>query len=110
MNITRIIYAPHRWTKNTAARDKNGNPYPTIFPYPSEIDHNKNIASYSLQGVLTFYCPDNTREQYVRKLSKAIEIYTGKKKYIAEFNDSPSTTYEDIMAVCRIMNKLNDNQ
>lgn len=107
MNIARILYASHRWTKNTAARDKNGNPYPTTVVYNQNADHNKNIASYSLYGVLVFYA-DGTREQYAKKLSQAIEKYTGKKMYIAEFNDSPSTTYEDILAVCKIMAKLNN--
>lgn len=110
MTIGQVISKKSQWTQGTDARDKNGNPINVRsfdFFNPPRL---KDIASFSLQGAVSFlYSSDrfmDKRLDVMRKLRKAIRQYTGKDLYVAAFNDSHTTTFEDVQAVLKIFKKI----
>jgi len=105
MNLLRIFTNQNRWIKNARARYKDGSLVPFTIKYGEK---EKEPWSFSLYGAVSFYASaeSETRDRIMAKLSQAIEIYTGKSMYVAEFNDSMDTSFEDLIAVLKIYNKI----
>lgn len=114
MKIADLITSEAKWTKDCLGRDKEGNAMNSFDGiYDAKYDKQGKIfyeekhldelaKSFSLHGaVIKCYSQDH-RASVLGKLSKAIEQYTGKKKYIAQFNNEPTTSYEDVKAVIQI--------
>lgn len=105
MNLTRIFTNPNRWIKNARARYKDGSPVPYSSKYGETV---KEPWSFSLYGAVSFYTKQETdsRDKVIQRLSKAIERYTGKSMFVAEFNDSLDTSFEDLLNVIKIYNQI----
>lgn len=105
MNLIRIFTNSNRWIKNGRARYKDGTDVPFTSRYGEKL---KEPWFFSLHGAVSFYTTQETdsRDKVMHRLSKAIAQYTGKSMYVAEFNDSMDTSFDDLMAVLRIYNKL----
>lgn len=113
MKISSILNQESKWTKNCLGRDKEGKPlasFDTLYltkydknnnPYHEEVHLEDLAVSFSLQGVIA-KCSQGERESIMKKLSDAIRVYTGKNIYVAQYNDSPDTTFEDITQVLKI--------
>lgn len=111
MKISSLLHREDRWAKNCIAKDKSGKVLPDINTfYLQRIDKKGNIYyqefrnddfaySYSLQGAVIKLYDLDERENVMHKLSMAIEKYTGKNYYVAQFNNLPDTTFEDIKKV-----------
>ncbi len=109
MNLRKVFILESKWTQGCAARDGNGKPLDLTFinrDIPKQV---KLLESFSLQGAVAWYFPFETRteERYriLDKLRNAVRKYTGKDVYVAEFNDDPKTTFEDIQKVLKIAEK-----
>lgn len=110
MKLSKIFTNEKRWTKDALARDKDGNSLNLDYINRDNAKQVKELNSFSLHGALTWYISyEKNREERDRvrtKLRKAIREYTGKDMNIREFNDSPSTKFEDIKAVLRISERI----
>lgn len=95
--IKNLISSPRRWTKNAFFRDKNGHAIdPNGQRYVEWENLLKDIDSMSLYGaILLSYDTEAARQQICEKIRKHIGAY----KYIAEFNDAPETTYQDLKTI-----------
>jgi hypothetical protein len=114
MKISSLLHNESRWTQNCIARDKEGKSLKDINTfYLQRVDKKGNIYyqefrnedlaySYSLQGSVIRCYDIDERENVMHKLSAAIEQYTGKNYYVAQFNDLSDTTFEDIKKVLKI--------
>ncbi len=106
MNLSQIFVNERKWTQNAPARDKNGKLITFTAPWDHNTDKNylRIIDSWSLYGAVAFF--NGAESEVARRLKKAIERYTGKNLYIAEFNDSIDTSFEDVKKVIKIFNQL----
>lgn len=106
MNLLKIFNNPNRWIKHAYAKYKDGTNVPFSYPYG---DKPKEPYSLSLYGAVAYYTePDSdSRSKIMNRLSQAIERYTGKSMFVAEFNDKPDTSFEDLLQVLKIYSKLN---
>ena len=108
MKINGLLTHEDRWTQNCIARDKQGNALKDINTFYSQrVDKKGNIFyqefrnedsaySFSLQGaVIKCYEPDS-RDQVMDKLRDAITRHTRKAYWVAQFNDLPDTTFDDV--------------
>ena len=70
----------------------------------------RKIKSMSLHGALGYFFSyekePERRNQMINKLRKSIEQVTGKRYYIAEFNDKESTTFEDLVKVIKLAESM----
>lgn len=109
MNLNKIFTNPNRWMKNGRAKYRDGSSVPFCIKYGEKI---KEPWSFSLYGAVSFFSDQETdlRSKTMGLLSKAISIYSGRDMFVAEFNDSPDTSFDDITAVIRIYNKLKDDR
>jgi hypothetical protein len=103
-NLLKFFKFASAWSKKYDALDKDGRPI-DLNCFSSSDDR---VYSLSLQGAIAYFfsyekSPDK-RNIEMQKLSKAIEKYTGKKMYVAEFNKREETTHEDILNVLKIAN------
>lgn len=105
MNLLRLFTNENRWLKNGMAKYKDGSSVPFTYLYNSNI---KEPWSFSLQGAVSFYTEpeSDSRNKIMAKLSKAIASYTGKQRFVAEFNNDPDTSFQDLISVLKIYNKL----
>lgn len=78
--------------------------------YSEEEMRYRKIKAMSLQGALGYYYSferePERRNQMMNKLRRAIESVTGKRYYIAEFNNLSTTKFEDIIKVIKLAEKL----
>lgn len=114
MKITSVLTKENKWTKNCLARDKDGKPMTSLDTfflakfdkdgniYYQEFHQDELAASFSLQGAVIHCYPIDDHEHVMNKLSQAISSYSKKKLYVAQFNDHPDTTYEDVISVARM--------
>src|SRR5688500_4651227 len=103
MNLTKIFLTPQRWIKGTSAINKDGSPVSFTQKWG---ENPKEPYAFSLQGAVAWHSePDQTRIQIMDRLSSAISAYTGRTHYVAQWNDLPETTFEDLMNVLKIYNK-----
>jgi len=105
MNLIKIFTNQNRWIKNGMAKYRDGTNVPYTHPYGMKI---KEPWFFSLQGAVSFYTDPETdsRNKVMNKLSKAISLYTGRPMFVAQFNDNPDTSFEDLVNVLKIYNKL----
>lgn len=105
MNLTKLFINSNRWIKNGYAEYKDGSKYSYTRPYNEKTPE---PYKFSLYGAVCYFTePDSgARQKVAARLSKAIERYTGKSLYIAEFNDNPATTFEDLSNVIKIYNNI----
>jgi hypothetical protein len=105
MNLIKIFTNQNRWLKNARAKYKDGSDVPFSYLYG---DKPKEPWSFSLHGAVSYYTEpeSDARNKTMKKLSKAIERHTGRNMFVAEFNDSPDTSFEDLMTVLKIYNKI----
>lgn len=105
MNLIKIFVNPNRWLRGGFARMKDGTPYEYTRQWK---DNTQEPQAFSLHGAVAYYTEPESgaRQKVMARLSKAIEKHTGKSMYVAEFNDSPSTTFEDLTAVIKIYNTI----
>lgn len=95
------------WVQNAFAVDKDGNPINLNI----NTEHEETrIYAMSLHGAIaylfSFEREGDRRIQVMNRISKAIAIYKKKNMYIAEFNNSEQTSFEDIQAVLKIANEI----
>lgn len=109
MRLASFFSYPSIWTKGAAARDKKGNPYNLNEFRKKDFDDGNRLESFSLYGAIAFlYSHEKepeSREKNLQKLKAAIRKYSGKNYSVAEFNDHPETTFEDIKNVLKIANE-----
>jgi hypothetical protein len=105
MNLSKIFTNKNRWHQNGRAINKDGTNFSFTKKWKEDV---KEPMSFSLHGAVTYYseAESQSRSKIMSRLSKAIEIYTGKNLFVAEFNDSPDTSFEDIQNVIKIYNRL----
>lgn len=115
MNLHKVFASKSRWTQGCNAVSSEGSVVP--FTVNTIIDQNKmlaKIAAFSLQGAVSWFFPyerdAERRARVMDGLRRAIKQYTGKNLYVSEFNDDPSTTYDDIKAVLKIYDKLKNRR
>lgn len=108
-HIAGLLAKPERWTQGALGRRADGsavNNFDILFTtnaagHTEEHDNAADVKAFSLHGaVVRCYTPD-TREKVLEKLRAAIRQITGKTPYIAQFNDSPETTFGLIAQVVR---------
>jgi hypothetical protein len=107
VKISNLIFKPEKWAQNCLGRTKEGRPiqsFNVVHRDGHELDLSKDAESFSLYGaVIKLYGGEGQADVFF-KLSEAVKKYTKQKMYVAQFNDSPTTTYEDIKAVLEIAN------
>lgn len=105
MNLTKLFVNPNRWIKNGYAQYKDGTRYSFTRPYNEK---HAEPYKFSLYGAMCYFtdADSGARQKVAARLSKAIERYTGKNMFIAEFNDNPDTTFEDLSQVIKIYNTI----
>jgi hypothetical protein len=111
MRLSNFFKYPSSWSKGAAARDKDGRPINlNKFPHNPFKGQEIKIESLSLAGAVSHLLSQerdgDRRSIMLDKLSKAIQIHTGKKFYVEEFNDLNTTTFEDIKKVIKIAENL----
>lgn len=93
------------WVQNVMAVDSDGNVI-NLNEFTPEI----KVHACSLQGAVAYlysYEKESERRQKIlEKLSKAIRKYTGKSYFVAEYNNLPTTTFEDIQKVLKIAEQI----
>jgi hypothetical protein len=104
MNLIKIFNNSNRWLKGARAKYKDGSDVPFTYPYG---DKPKEPWAFSLQGAVTYYseAESDSRNKVMSKLSNAIEKYKGRRMFVAEFNDSPDTSFDDLINVLKIYGK-----
>lgn len=94
--IKQVLSSEDKWTRGHFARNSNGEPCSIQGDY---------ATCFCLMGAcnkaIKLYCHD--------LLLHAVEKYSGKFRPIAEFNDDPETTFQDIQNVLNIMEELETN-
>jgi len=110
MRLSKIFRKKEFWTKNCACRDEFGysvNINETPIDSERSSEFVKKIKSWSLYGAVAFHYsyPSNKRYHIMDKLKHAIQRVTGKQMTVPEFNDSPTTTFEQIQKVIKIAEK-----
>jgi hypothetical protein len=105
MNLNKIFTNKNRWMQNGRALNKDGSNFSFVRKWKEDV---KEPICFSLYGAVTYFTePESqSRSKIISKLSKAIEMYTGKNLFVAEFNDSPDTSFEDIQNVIKIYSRL----
>lgn len=79
-----IIGSPERWTKDTFARDSDGEPT-TL--------NSKNAVCFCSVGALDKVKADIKTKNYVNNVVQE----THKYEYVVDFNDSDNTKHKDVM-------------
>lgn len=106
MKIGNLLYREDKWCKDCLAITKNGKKLFNLnihhFEDGHTVDPTKECNAYSLYGAITHLYNGNSQAEIFSKLSKAIREYTGTSIRVADFNDSPATTYEDVKKVLTI--------
>ena len=111
MKLSKFFRTAGKWTQNAMARNINGELI-NFHAYNLSLgeDRETRVESLSLQGALAYFYSQEKeperREKEIRKLKSAIERYTGRNLYVAEFNNSPQTTFQDVRNVLDIYEKL----
>lgn len=105
MNLTKIFVNQNRWLKDGFAENKDGTKYSFTRLWK---DNPPEPYKFSLHGAVAYFTePESgSRQKAMERLSQAIERYTGKNMYVAEFNNSPDTSFEDLTNVIKIYNSL----
>lgn len=105
MNLTKIFVNKNRWLKDGFAENKDGTPFSFTRKWK---ENSPEPYRFSLHGAVAYFTePDSgARQKVMDRLSKAIERYTGKSMYVAEFNNSVSTSFEDLTQVIKIYNSI----
>jgi len=105
MNLIKIFVNPNRWLKDGFAQDKNGKSHSFTNLWR---DNPPEPYKFSLQGAVAYFTEpeSDSRRKVMARLSKAIEKHTGKNMYVAEFNNSPDTSFEDLTKVIQIYNNI----
>jgi hypothetical protein len=105
MRISRLLYREDKWCKGCMGITKNGIHLQQLnivhYENGHTLDPSKEIVAYSLYGAITHLYNQDTQNEIFQKVGNAIREYTGVKIYLAEWNDLPTTTYKDVMAVLR---------
>lgn len=107
MKISRLLYNEAKWTKGCLGRTKEGkavNNFDIIHKDGHELDPTRNVESYSLYGAIAKLYNGEGQSDIAFKLGDVIRKYKGQRIYLAQFNDDPTTTYEDIMEILKIAN------
>lgn len=103
MKISNLLYKEDKWTKNALARNKDGKPIESLnichFANGVSKDPSKDAYSFSLYGAAAHLYSGEGLQDVLIKLGNAARLHSGKRVWLAEFNDSTSTTFEDIKKV-----------
>lgn len=114
MRLSKIFKTKSSWCQNANAILDNGCSFQLVIPFYSTCqktnrlfnDFNKKlkkVKKWSLYGAISYYIPhESKRNDIMFGLRQAIQKHTGKKMSVGEFNDDPSTKFEDIVEVIRI--------
>lgn len=105
MNLTKIFVNQNRWLKDGFAQYKNGAEYKFTHAWK---DNPPEPYKFSLHGAIAYFTEPESgaRQKVVERLSRAIERYTGKRMRVAEFNNSPDTSFEDLTNVIKIYSTI----
>jgi hypothetical protein len=107
MKISRLLLNEDKWTKNALARKKDGTPIPSlniIHKDGKEIDPSREAVCWSLYGAIVHLYNGDGQQEVFLKLGDIIRKYKSQKIYLAQFNDSSETSFEDIQAVLELAN------
>lgn len=107
MKLSKFFHNESKWTKGCLGRDKEGraiNSFNIIHRDGREIDLGKDAVSFSLYGAVARLYSGDGQSDVILKLGDAARAYTGRKVWLAEFNDSSETTFADIQAVLELAN------
>ena len=109
MRLSNFFKTPSSWIKGNLAVDMDNIPI-NMMAY-SEIEmRDRKIKAMSLHGALGYFYnfekEPERRNKMMNNLRKAISFYSGKNYNIAEYNNLESTTFEDIVKVIKIAEKL----
>lgn len=106
MKISKLLYREDKWAKNCMAVKKDGTKIYNLnvvhFPNGTYIDPSKDCVAYSLYGAISHLYSNEGQQEVATKLGDAVRQYTKSKIWLAEFNNKPETTFEDIKNVLKI--------
>lgn len=109
MRLKNFFKSPSSWVKGYLAVDMNDDPI-NLNEYTEFEMRDRKIKAMSLHGAIGyFYSYEREPEQrnkIIAKIRKAIEKHTGKNLYIAQFNNAETTSFEDIVSVLKIADKI----
>lgn len=109
MRLSNFFKSPSYWVKDCFAIDTDGFKI-DLNQYSEELMRDRKIKAMSLHGALGYFFSyekePERRNQMMNKLRKAIEAVTGKRYYIAEFNNHENTKFEDIVKVVKLAESM----
>jgi hypothetical protein len=107
MKLSKLLYKESRWTKGCLGRTKDGTPINSLdirHRDGHEYDPSREIESYSLYGAIIHLFEGDGRQEVILKVGNAVRQYSGRKIWLAQWNDDPMTSFEDVKAVLEIAN------
>jgi len=110
MRLSNFFKTASSWSKDHDAINMDGNPVPLSAMPRDYFNNGVRLRALSLQGAVAyFFSYEREPESRIRimdKLRKAISIHTGRNMYIAQFNSSIDTTFDDLKKVIAIAEKI----
>lgn len=106
MKISNLLYREDRWIKGALAKSKDGTMLQNLniyhFDGGKEIDPSVQCVAYSLQGaIVRLYSGDSQGDMFIR-LGNIVRNYFGQKVYLAQWNDDPATSFQDVKNVLKL--------
>jgi hypothetical protein len=99
--LIQFFRTPSTWLQNAMALNTDGE-LVNLNEFPSET----KIQALSLHGAVahlfSYEREPERRQKVMDRLSKAIRKHTGKSYFVAEYNNLPTTTFEDIKTILKI--------
>ena len=106
MKISQLIYKEDKWVKNCMALTKNGRKLYDLniihSPNGPVYDPSKDCVAFSLYGAISHLYSGDGQQDVCLKLGDVIRRYYGGKIFLAEFNNRPETSFQDIKNVLAI--------
>lgn len=97
-NISKLLDSPDKWTTGALAVDSDGLSVPTL---------SEDAVSWCLLGALKHEA--RTSRLYLsadKRIWAAVKAeYPGRYLSLSQFNDSPTTTFEDVQRILKLASK-----
>lgn len=109
MRLSNFFKTSSCWAQNCLAIDTDGNQI-NFNEYSEIAMRDRKIKAMSLHGAIGYFFSferePERRNKMILKIRNAIESVTGKRYYIAEFNNHAQTKFEDIVKVVKLAEEL----
>jgi len=107
MKLSKLLYSDKKWAQHCLGRTKDGipvNSLDVIHRDGREFDPSRDLEAFSLYGAIIHLYGGDGQSEVFAKLGDAIRKYSGRKVYLAQWNDEATTTFSDVKAVLEIAN------